>query len=139
MNDPASRKLYVDALETQIGKFDGGEISGWIDAWSAQVADAVAADPHKWATTDGFKMAVAQAKDTVANRPGYLQSFVMCERGQGGDDQDHDGVPWCNDCRDDDASVHPGATEVCNGKDDDCNGVVDDGCPAPPMPPPGAM
>jgi len=38
-------------------------------------------------------------------------------------------VIWCNDCRDDVASVHPGAAEVCgNQVDDDCNGVIDDGC-----------
>jgi hypothetical protein len=32
-----------------------------------------------------------------------------------------------DDCDDNDASVHPGATEVCDGKDNDCNGRVDDG------------
>ena len=31
------------------------------------------------------------------------------------------------DCDDDNASVHPDATEVCNGVDDDCSGTVDDG------------
>jgi hypothetical protein len=31
------------------------------------------------------------------------------------------------DCDDEDASIHPGARESCNGKDDDCNGAVDDG------------
>jgi hypothetical protein len=37
-------------------------------------------------------------------------------------------VRWCDDCRDDNAEVHPGAAEICgNGIDDDCNGVVDDG------------
>jgi hypothetical protein len=30
------------------------------------------------------------------------------------------------DCNDDDPAVHPGALEVCNGKDDDCNGTSDD-------------
>jgi len=30
-----------------------------------------------------------------------------------------------NDCDDAAAAVHPGATEVCNGEDDDCNGVID--------------
>jgi hypothetical protein len=30
------------------------------------------------------------------------------------------------DCDDDDASQHPGADEVCNGEDDDCDGDVDE-------------
>lgn len=32
------------------------------------------------------------------------------------------------DCDDSDPEVHPGATEVCNGKDDNCNGDMDEGC-----------
>jgi hypothetical protein len=32
------------------------------------------------------------------------------------------------DCDDSQASVHPGATELCNGIDDDCAGGVDDNC-----------
>ena len=37
------------------------------------------------------------------------------------------------DCNDHDPAVHPGATEVCNFKDDDCNALVDD-APACPVP-----
>jgi len=31
------------------------------------------------------------------------------------------------DCDDDDADINPGEIEVCNGVDDDCNSIIDDG------------
>jgi hypothetical protein len=38
-------------------------------------------------------------------------------------DADGDGVrPWQGDCDDENAAVHPGAPELCNGLDDDCDG-----------------
>ncbi|MCA9604655.1 MAG: putative metal-binding motif-containing protein [Myxococcales bacterium] len=33
------------------------------------------------------------------------------------------------DCDDGEASVNPGAMELCNGTDDDCDGSIDEGCP----------
>ncbi|MFH1466506.1 MAG: MopE-related protein [Pseudomonadota bacterium] len=41
-------------------------------------------------------------------------------------DQDLDGFDASEDCDDADPSIHPGATERCNGLDDDCDGFVDD-------------
>jgi hypothetical protein len=32
------------------------------------------------------------------------------------------------DCNDQDAAIHPGAIELCDNKDNDCNGLVDDNC-----------
>jgi len=45
-----------------------------------------------------------------------------------GDDVDQDGYPSSEECDDNDAGVYPGATEVCNGKDDNCDGDIDEGC-----------
>ena len=49
-------------------------------------------------------------------------------------DSDGDGYgtgPGCTgeiDCDDYDSSVNPGAEEICDGKDNDCDGAVDEGC-----------
>ena len=43
-------------------------------------------------------------------------------------DYDGDGfTEWDGDCNDASVSTHPGASELCNGRDDDCDGTIDGG------------
>ncbi len=42
------------------------------------------------------------------------------------DDKDGDNYPDAKDCDPSDPAINPGATEVCNGKDDDCDGLTDE-------------
>jgi hypothetical protein len=131
MGDDSLRAQYVEAVRAIVGKTDPGQLQMWIDTWSGQIRTAVAADPHKatGSTMQDFEDAIALAREGVADRADYLKRWLSCWDSGTGTDQDGDGVIWCKDCRDDMASVHPGAPEICgNLIDDNCNGVVDDGC-----------
>lgn len=46
-------------------------------------------------------------------------------------DADGDGFPVSDDCNDEDPYVFPGAPEICNLRDDDCDDVVDQGRSVP--------
>ena len=48
------------------------------------------------------------------------------------DDFDDDGFPAPADCNDANPAIHPGAAELCNGIDDDCDGQTDEGCAPTP-------
>ena len=53
---------------------------------------------------------------------GYGAAIETCDAGDGYVEND-------SDCNDDDPAVNPGAAEICNVIDDDCNGWVDDDDP----------
>ncbi len=131
--DPGWRARYAEAIAGLLAKWDVAEIQGWIDSWSQQISDAAATDPHTWATPAEIQEATQTARDVIASRAAYLQTFVDCERGvaSAATDADGDGYRWCDECDDQSAAVHPGAPEICgNGIDDNCNGLIDEGCGA---------
>ena len=42
-------------------------------------------------------------------------------------DDDGDGALACEDCDDEDDTIFPGAEEICDEKDNDCDGEIDEG------------
>ena len=55
-----------------------------------------------------------------------LSSSISCTTGTAADN-DGDGVPSDQDCDDNDANNFPGNPELCDGQDNNCNGMVDEG------------
>ena len=49
-----------------------------------------------------------------------------CDGSSGYADADADGYPACEDCDDSSEATFPGAEELCDGQDNDCNGAIDD-------------
>ena len=62
--------------------------------------------------------------DPMKEEPG------VCGCGVPDNDGDADGSVACNDCDDSDESRFPGATDVCNGMDEDCDSFIDEDCEA---------
>lgn len=125
--DSTWRARYIEALRTQLGRWDVARLQGWIDAWEAQIADAAAQDPHRMFSVEDHLEAIAATRQVVVDRAAYLTTFLGCQDGTGDvSDADGDGFAWCNDCNDANAGVSPGAAELCaNLVDDNCNFLVD--------------
>jgi len=58
----------------------------------------------------------------------YLYSTIDISKSQAPVDADKDGYPAAEDCNDNDGAVNPGAAEVCDGIDNNCDQVIDAGC-----------
>jgi len=150
-SDAGEMRLYVDGVEKNVCPFStagirsaslplrlgrgpvGGYFHGEMDEVlfydrglsSEEIAQIAAGDVYPDAIGDACDLCPGSVDPACvpttcidADSDGYgAQGDSAC----GGD-------PAVFDCDDGDAGVYPGAIEVCNGVDDDCDGQVDDGC-----------
>ena len=90
---------------------DASELRAVLDAIVREVVEE---------TCNGFDDDCDGAIDEGFDRDG--DGHTQCGSVPGGVD------PTLADCDDEDAWLGPSATELCNGRDDDCDGVIDPGC-----------
>lgn len=73
-----------------------------------------------------------QADET--DRPGTADTVPGSDTDTGAPDRDDDGYTVdAGDCDDEDPTAYPGAEEVCDARDNDCDGLVDDEDPDLPV------
>jgi hypothetical protein len=119
--------VFEPNLRLLYSHFDGTVFPPFADITSSvdQIA-TLTPDPTRVQGTGNW----SQVKVTCA-------TLSSCTTVGPSEDFDGDGVPRCPattggafDCNDQLASIHPGATEICNGMDDNCDGQIDEGHPA---------
>ena len=76
----------------------------------------------------GQDLAGTGGDEDLSTDPGPLDMTAAPDIAGCGVDQDGDGVSVCQgDCDDTNPKMHPGLAEACDGLDNDCNGMTDEG------------
>ncbi|MSQ03570.1 MAG: hypothetical protein EXR71_17065 [Myxococcales bacterium] len=125
MQDEYYRSLYVDEVEALNEAMDPVTLAASAEQWSAQIEFAVAADELRTWGDEERAQTLQRLAEWFPSRHAFLRSWVACERGSTAD-LDGDGLDVCRDSNDE----VPATPEVCNLRDDDGNGLVDEtaGC-----------
>jgi hypothetical protein len=121
----ACRLEYVRTLRAGIEKFEKLDLVAAIARTEALIGPALVRDPRRPYSQAKRTAASAELAKFIAEQPQRLRKQLGCWDGEHEIDADGDGY-GCMDCDDSNASIHPSATEACDGADNDCSGHADD-------------
>ncbi|MFT6234727.1 MAG: hypothetical protein ACJAZO_005251, partial [Myxococcota bacterium] len=102
--------------------------------WSGTLADAFTlpsqfnSDGTMGVTLSELNAAAYTVGITVRDRfgsEGYAQAFITVVV-----DNDNDGILAEDDCDDENPDTFPGAVDICDGVDNDCDGIIDNDAPS---------
>jgi predicted outer membrane repeat protein len=141
--DDTNRDIYPDAREVCNDvdddcdtRIDEPGADGESAYYADDDSDLYGAGPAVWACDDpgdGFARTDDDCDDADERyHPGAPEfcddpADYNCDGSITYTDADGDGFAACEDCNDSDAAISPAADEVCNGLDDDCDVLIDEG------------
>ena len=87
------------------------------------VNDGATTNLQKISLCNDILKSLLQSKINILTKPSATGKKMTSEQSV---DNDRDGVPLGQDCNDNDAAIRPGAIEICDGIDNNCDGSIDE-------------
>ena len=124
--DGPCRREYVRVLHEVVRTYEALDLPGELERTAAFIDGALRNDPRRPYGVKDIEQRRKQLRRFLDRRPAAVRKQIECLDDTGEHDRDGDGF-GCLDADDADPAVRPGAIEACDGKDNDGNGLVDDG------------
>jgi len=125
------REQLADAFTAVSGRVIDLGLVERCDQLLALIDEAMQEDPRKEYDPDVVYWGIDMTQDFLLGRAQDVEDQLVCVD-PSTVDEDGDDAPGCGfDCNDGDPLVFPGAPELCNVADDNCNGVLDDNVACP--------
>lgn len=119
------RSLLAAKFEQVVARVDELGLAAQAQSIADGLRDAAVADPRKEVPIEAVDGTVAANIAFLTSRGQSVMQSLLCTDPDA-IDADQDGYSGCSeDCDDNNKAIHPGALEVCDLDDDNCDGVWD--------------